>query len=107
MRGYCYIIMEEINDQMEKYMNKFLVLLFCILMFTDVVYAEQFRTWQGYVINKQMVTHVVPSRDKDIEVYYPAGTSCPMASETTLKYSNKTQRDQKLKEMIKWLNSKD
>lgn len=79
-------------------MKKFLVLLFCILMFTDVVYAEQFRTWQGYVINKQMVTHILPSRDKDIEVYYPAGTSYPWAYITTLRYSNKTQRDQKLKE---------
>lgn len=88
-------------------MRRLFIFLFCVFMFTDVVYAEQFRTWQGYVINKQMVTHVVPRIDKLIDIYYPAGTSFFPAYVTTLKYSNKTQRDQKLKEMIKWLNSKD
>lgn len=89
-------------------MRRLFIFLFCILMFTDVVYAEQFRTWQGYVINKQMITHVLPKGDKNIEVYYPAGTSSysPVCV-TTLRYSNKTQRDQKLKEMMTWLNSKD
>ena len=88
-------------------MKKFLVVLFCVFMFTDVVYAEQFRTCGDSIVNKQMVTHIRLKGDNYIEIYYPAGTSYAPAGQQIIKYSTKTQRDQKLKEMMAWLNSKD
>jgi len=72
------------------------------------VQAGQFKVWQGYVINRNAVTHVEPYGEKAIRVFYPASASnFTETGFSNLRYSNQIERNQKLNEMIKWLNEKD
>lgn len=91
-------------------MRRLFIFLFCIFMFTDVVYAQQFKVWGNTVVNKQMITHVVTVGKDRIRIFYSSGDeggATLMSTRTELVYSSQTERDKKLKEMMTWLNSKD
>lgn len=88
-------------------MKKVLLTLILLLALTPA-YAKQFKAWQGYVINKQAVTHVTPYGENQIHVYYSSGIYGKLdVVRSELVYQSKEERNKKLTEFTNWLNEKD
>ena len=83
-------------------MRKLLLLLICILMFSDIVYANQYvYVKDGYTFNKDQVLYV---RKKGKTITFKGHGDCSYAY---IDYSTTQEADQDYKRIIKEFNKKD
>lgn len=81
-------------------MRKLLSLLICILMFSDIVYANQYvYIRNGYTVNKDQVLYVY-KRDKML-IFRGHNDYC------RVRYPSVYEADQNYKRIIKEFNKKD
>lgn len=85
--------------------RKFIIIV-CLLISLPVQ-AQQFKQFGSEIINKQAVTHVKMTKS-GVNIYYGAGSSSyESVFQTCIVCKTAQERNQKFKEINKWLNERN